>query len=268
MARYRLIVSYDGTDFCGWQRQKEHKHASPLPTIQETLETALSEILNHPIEISGSGRTDAGVHALRQVCHFETDRKLPADLCWALKSKLPPTISAKMVQRVSDKFHATISAKRKTYRYWIWNNPRAPALLQRYTWWIRQPLDLDHLNELANVVVGEHDFESFRSVGTVVKHTVRRIEKAEWKRKSSGLIEFTVTGNGFMKQMVRNLVGTMIDLSQRRDGPEKMKEIMSLKDRTKAGRAAPPQGLFLVSVEYPRELISRGSEVDFQSPET
>lgn len=263
-----MIVSYDGTDFCGWQKQKEHKHASPLPSIQESLEIALSAILNHPVEISGSGRTDAGVHANAQVCHFDTDRKLPSDLCWALKSKLPPTISAKRVEMVSDHFHATISAKRKTYRYWIWNHPRAPALLQRYTWWIRQPLDLSHLNALCEPILGEHDFESFRSVGTVVKHTVRRIERAEWKRKSSGLIEFTITGNGFMKQMVRNLVGTMIDLSHRPDGPEKMKNIMSLKDRTKAGRAAPPQGLFLMSVEYPRELISRGSKVDFHGLET
>lgn len=256
MARYRMIISYDGTDFCGWQRQKAHRHASPKPSIQETLEQALGKILNHPVDISASGRTDAGVHAVAQVVHFDTDRTLPRDLCWALKSQLPPTISAKAYSQVPDRFHATLSATRKTYRYWIWNHPRAPALLNRYAWWIRAPLHIGDLNRICEPLLGEHDFACFRSMGSPVKHTIRRIERAEWVQKRSGLLEFTVTGNGFMKQMVRNIVGTTVGLAQKGDGPEKMKHIMSLKDRQKAGATAPPQGLFLMSVEYPRTATS------------
>lgn len=256
VAKYRLVISYDGTDFCGWQRQKEHRHASPKPSIQGTLEEALSRIFNHPVVVSASGRTDAGVHAVAQTCHFETDRKLPKDLCWALKSQLPPSIAAKAVFPAPDHFHATLSATRKTYRYWIWNQPRGTALLHRYSWWIRSPLDPKLLNELAATLIGEKDFASFRSMGTPVKHTRRRIFRARWRRKPSGLLEFEVTGNGFMKQMVRNLVGTQVLLCQAHKGPEKMREIISLEDRTKAGPAAPPQGLFLMHVEYPQNHIS------------
>ncbi|PWU12856.1 MAG: tRNA pseudouridine(38-40) synthase TruA [Bdellovibrio sp.] len=255
MARYRLIVSYDGTDFCGWQRQKSHAHASPLPSIQQTLETALTRVLNHPVSLSASGRTDAGVHAVAQVCHFDTDRKLPRDLCWALKSQLPPSISVKDCQPVPAYFHATLSATRKTYRYWIWNHPRAPALLCRYSWWIRRPLDLALLNQLTEPLVGEHDFASFRSEGTPVRHTVRKIHRAVWRQRREGIIEFSVTGNGFLKQMVRNLVGTLVTLSWNDPNPEKIKQIMKLKDRTKAGMAAPPQGLFLLHVVYPGTAI-------------
>lgn len=251
--KYKMIVSYDGTDFCGWQRQKPHKHAGHLPSIQETIEQALGKILNHPVDVSASGRTDAGVHALNQVCHFETERTLPKDLCWALKSQLPETISAKSVVEVSPDFHATLSAVRKTYRYWIWNHPRAPALLNRFTWWLRHPLDLEKLNELSQPLLGEKDFASFRTMGTELKTTVRRIERVEWVLRRPGLLEFRITGNGFMKQMVRNIVGTIVGLEKAGETPEKMNEIIGLCDRRRAGTTAPAQGLFLYNVEYPKE---------------
>lgn len=251
--RYKLILSYDGTDFCGWQRQKPHKHSGHLPSIQETVEVALGKILNHPVDVSASGRTDAGVHAVAQVCHFNTTRSLPRDLCWALKSQLPPTISAKLVHEVSPQFHATLSAVRKTYRYWIWNHPRTPALLNRYTWWLRDTLDLKRLNALAGPLLGEKDFASFRTMGTELKTTVRRIEAASWALRRPGLLEFRITGNGFMKQMVRNIVGTSVTLHNQGFGAEKMNEIIGLCDRRKAGTTAPPQGLFLYNVEYPKE---------------
>jgi tRNA pseudouridine38-40 synthase len=253
MARYKMIISYDGTDFCGWQRQKAHKHASPKPSLQETFEIALGKILNHPVDISASGRTDAGVHALQQVCHFDTERTLPKDLCWALKSQLPLTMSAKSVEQVPDNFHATLWAVRKTYRYWIWNHPRAPALLGRFSWWLRSPLNLDKLNEISKPLLGEKDFASFRTMGTELKTTVRRIEKVQWTERRPGLLEFRITGNGFMKQMVRNIVGTITDLESEGFGPDKMSEIIGLCDRRKAGTTAPPQGLFLYNVEYPKE---------------
>lgn len=254
MTKVKLLVSYDGTDFCGWQKQKDHKHGPDLPSLQETVEKALEKILNHPVELCASGRTDAGVHAVGQVCHFETDRRLPKDLCWALKAQLPPSVSAKAAWEAPAEFHATLSATKKTYKYWVWNHPRAPALLHRYSWWIRTPLDVDELNRMAEKLLGRHDFASFRSMGTPVRHTVREIYSARWHWRRPGLLEFEVIGNGFMKQMVRNLVGTQVDLAWKGQPIEKMDEILKACDRTKAGPAAPPQGLFLYRVVYPKTL--------------
>lgn len=255
--RIKMIVAYDGTDFCGWQKQKEHALASELPSIQETLELGLAKIFNHPIELSASGRTDAGVHAVGQVCHFETDRKIPKDLCWAVRSGLPMSISPKIAWEAPENFHSTISATHKTYKYWIWNGSRSPALLNRYSWWIRQPLDAEKLNKIASLIVGRRDFESFRSKGTPVKHSIREISSARWWWRKPDLLEFEVTGNGFMKQMVRNLVGTQVDLLSRGQPPEKINEIILAQDRKAAGPAAPAQGLYLYRVYYPKSLDSQ-----------
>lgn len=261
VARYKMIISYDGTDFCGWQRQKDHKHGPELPSIQETFEKALGTILNHKVDLSASGRTDAGVHAVGQVIHFDTDRKMPRDLCWALKSKLPPTISAKALFEVPKEFHATVSAYNKTYRYWVWNHERAPALMQRYVWWIRNPLHLDFLQEAADQLVGTQDFASFKNTGTPTRTTVRRIDQAVWTQKKPGLLEFQITGGGFMKQMVRNIVGTMVDLELKGKEAKMISDIIALKDRTKAGPAAPPQGLFLMKVRYPKALDNKSRQL-------
>lgn len=257
MARYKLLLSYDGTDFCGWQKQKDHKHGPELPSLQETTEKALSELFSEPIKLSASGRTDAGVHAVGQVCHFNTEKRLPRDLAWALKSKLPTSISAKAVWLAPDDFHSTISATHKTYRYWLWNHPRAPALLNRYSWWIRNPLTTQQMNAYAERFLGEHDFESFRSTGTEVKHTVRKIYHAEWTLRRPGLLQFEITGNGFMKQMVRNLVGTQVDLAMKSQPVEIIDEMINAKNRQASGPAAPPQGLFLYRVYYPKMLDSQ-----------
>jgi tRNA pseudouridine38-40 synthase len=262
MTRIRLLVSYDGTDYCGWQKQKQHKHASPKPSIQETLEKALSQIFNEPIEVMGSGRTDAGVHALGQVCHFETSREnLPRDLCWAVKALLPASIAVKDAWIAPEEFHATLSATHKTYRYWVWNSPRPTALLARYSNWIRNPLDLEYLNRQAEWLVGEKDFKSFQSVGTEVLTTVRKIYQARWVRKKNHMIEFQVTGSGFLKQMVRNIVGTQLDLCQKGQPVERIGQILEYRDRTKAGPAAAPQGLFLSRVYYPQDLDKRCRQI-------
>jgi tRNA pseudouridine38-40 synthase len=257
MTRIRLLLSYDGTDFCGWQKQKDHKFAPELPSIQETVETALEKILRHPVKLSASGRTDAGVHAAAQVAHFDTDRPLPKDLCWALKAKLPLSIAAKGAWIAPKDFHSTLSAKKKTYRYWLWNHPRPTALLARYSWWVRQPLDIEFLNECSKYLLSLQDFASFRSMGTPVKHTLREVYRAEWTQVQSGLIQFEVTGNGFMKQMVRNIVGTIVDLAMKGQPSAQMKTILEAKDRKKAGPTAPPQGLFLRRVYYPKDLDKR-----------
>lgn len=260
--RIRLLLSYDGTDFCGWQRQLDHKYGSPLPSIQSTMEKALTSLFQQPIKVSASGRTDAGVHALAQVCHFDVvDKKLPQDLCWALRSHLPDSLSPKQAWIAPEDFHSTLSATHKTYRYWIWNSPRNSALLHRYSWWVRKPLDLEKLNQRAELLLGEHDFESFRSEGTPVKHSVRTLYRAHWTRKPSGLLEFRVTGNGFMKQMVRNIVGTLVDHDLKSQPIENIEKILNSRDRKVAGRAAPPQGLFLYKVYYPDELDKRCRQI-------
>lgn len=261
MTKLKFVVSYDGTDFCGWQRQNH----GPLKSVQHTLEDALSKILNEKISLFASGRTDAGVHAFGQVCHFETTKPEQTfvgwDLAWALKSQLPPTISIKKFWIAPSDFHSTISATHKTYRYLIYNHPRRSVFLHRYADWIRKPLDINHLNESSKHLIGTYDFKSFQSVGSVVPHTVRTIYKAHWTMKKPHLLQFAVTGSGFLKQMVRNIVGTELMLERLLENPEKMKNIIDLKDRTKSGPPAPPQGLFLWKVYYPKELDNRCREL-------
>lgn len=252
--KIKLLVSYDGTDFCGWQKQKEHKHGPDKPSLQETIEKALSQILNEPIDLCASGRTDAGVHALAQIAHFETSKALPKDLCWAIKSLLPNSIAVRQAWIAPEEFHSTLSAVRKTYRYWVWNSPRPSALLSRYSHWVRFPLDLDYLNEQAQYLVKNQDFKSFQSVGTPVQTTVREVYKARWTHRKGSLVQFEITGSGFLKQMVRNIVGTQLDLCTKGQPVEKIDEILKALDRRKAGTTAPPQGLFLYRVYYPRSL--------------
>lgn len=257
MPRIKLLLSYDGTDFCGWQKQKDHKHGPEKPSVQESLEKALSQIFNEPIELCASGRTDAGVHAMGQVAHFDTKRSLPRDLCWAVRSMLPNSIAVKEAWTAPEEFHSTLSATHKTYRYWIWNRPRPTALLARYSWWIRYPLDLDYLNEQSKFLLKNQDFKSFQSAGTPVAHTVREVYQARWERKSNGMVQFEITGSGFLKQMVRNIVGTQVDLCLKQKDLGRLQEMLKAKDRTQAGPTAPPQGLFLYKVYYPQDLDNR-----------
>lgn len=260
MTRIRFLVSYDGTDFCGWQRQNH----GPLKSVQHVLEEALSKVLNEKIGLFASGRTDAGVHAVGQVCHFDTEKPPEAfhnwDFPWALKSQLPPSIVIKKFWIAPDDFHSTISATHKTYRYLIYNHPRKSVFLHRYADWIRKPVDLQYLQENSRFLIGEKDFKSFQSVGTEVPHTVRTIYRAEWTLKKPHLLQFQVTGSGFLKQMVRNIVGTQLMLERNREKHEKLSEIISLMDRRKAGPPAPPQGLYLWKVYYPKELDKKCRE--------
>lgn len=252
--KIKLSVSYDGTDFCGWQKQKAHKHGPEKPSLQETIEKALSKILNEPISLSASGRTDAGVHAVAQIAHFETAKALPKDLCWALKYMLPSSIAVRQAWIAPQSFHSTLSAEKKTYRYWIWNAPRSTALLGRYSHWVRSPLDLDYLNQQAEYLTKKQDFKSFQSVGTTVQTTIREVYQAHWSRRKGNLVQFEITGSGFLKQMVRNIVGTQLDLYIKSQPIEKIDEILKSLDRRRAGSAAPPQGLFLYRVYYPSDL--------------
>ncbi len=261
MARIKLLVSYDGTDFCGWQKQKDHEFGPGKPSIQETVEKSLAKIFNHEISLSASGRTDAGVHAQAQIAHFDTDRPIPKDICWATRSSLPNSIVLKKAWIAPDNFHSTISATHKTYRYWIWNAQRPTALLSRYSSWIRTPLDLEYLNEQAKFLLKNQDFKSFQSNGTPVQTTVREIYNATWTMRRQNLVQFQVTGNGFLKQMVRNIVGTQVDLLLKGQPIDKIEEILKSKDRQKAGPTAEAQGLFLSRVYYPTSLDNKCRQI-------
>ncbi len=253
--RVRLLLSYDGTEFAGWQRQTQQTH---LKTIQGSIEEALLKIYGRPIHILGASRTDTGVHALGQVAHFDSPKDPESfNLRYALQSLLRPNIVPKAAWLAPPDFHAIGHSVKKTYKYHILNREVPSALRYQRTHWVRFPLDVAYLNELSQVLVGRQDFKSFQTTGTVVKTTVREIFSASWERKPHDTLVFTVTGNGFLKQMVRNLVGTLIDLAQERATPERLREILDAKDRRLAGASAPAQGLYLYRVYYPEDLDNK-----------
>ena len=247
--RTRIHVSYDGTDFSGWQRQT--KHAS----VQGTLEAALSKIYARPMRILGASRTDSGVHANGQVAHFDAPRDPAAfDLRYAVQCLSPKSVVIEEMFAAPPDFHAIACVTDKIYKYRIFNRKVPSALLARYSSWIRFPLDLDYLNEAASFLVGKQDFKSFQSAGTPVLTTVRTISEARWERIDDDIIEFQIRGDGFLKQMVRNIVGTLTDLNIDALPATRVREILDCLDRRKAGTTAEPQGLFLYRVNYPESV--------------
>ena len=250
--RTRLHIEYDGTDFCGWQRQ------TTLPSVQGTIEAALSKIYDRKITVLGASRTDSGVHALQQVAHFDAPRDPSTfDLRYAIQRMSPASVVVKELFSAPADFHSIACVENKTYKYRVLNHRVPSPILHRYTHWVRFPLDVEYLNRTAQFFVGNQDFKAFQSAGTIVLTTVRTIFDAHWKRIDDDILEFSITGDGFLKQMVRNIVGTMIGMNQEGDPPEKVKEILATLDRRRAGVTAPPQGLFLHTVKYP-ELIDNG----------
>jgi len=252
-SKIRILVAYDGTDFGGWQKQPSGK-----PTVQGTLEKVFSRLFNEPIQVIGSGRTDAGVHALGQVAHLKTSKDPRRyDLVRAANSLLPTGLVVRRAWQAPEDFHALSSSTHKIYRYWIWNNQVRSALRSRYLTWVPRELDIKFLQDCACHIQGEHDFVSFCTRGTETGSTVRHLSQAIWTAHSSKLLCFTVTANGFLKQMVRNLVGTMMDLYFADRPASDMAQIMEAKDRRKAFGTARPEGLHLCRVYYPRTLDSR-----------
>lgn len=247
--RTRIHVEYDGTDFAGWQRQ------TTLTTVQGTLEAAVSRIYGKKISVIGASRTDSGVHAYQQVAHFDIPRDPSSfDLRYAIQCLTPSSVVIRDVFLAPPDFHAIACVTNKTYKYRVLNRRVPSALQHRYTHWVRFPLDVDYLNVASAFLVGKQDFKSFQTSGTPVSTTVRNILDAHWQRLDEDVLEFSVTGDGFLKQMVRNIVGTLIDLNQENHPPEKIREILATCDRRKAGPTAPPQGLFLQQVNYPEHV--------------
>lgn len=246
----KLTLAYDGFDFHGWQVQPDKR------TIQGTLAECIERVTREKVLPQGSGRTDAGVHALAQVASFLTKSPIPAtNLKIALNDILPPAIRVTGVEEVSDKFHPRKSAKAKTYRYRIYRDETVPPFLARYTYHHPYPLDEGAMQRAAGIVVGEHDFTSFAAVDPERGRdddevsNLRRVDCSMWARDGAEFV-YTVRGNGFLHHMVRNLVGTFLLVGKGSLTTDDITRILQARDRSAAGATAPASGLYLVSVEY------------------
>jgi len=241
----RLILEYDGTHYHGWQRQKSD------PTIQAIIEDRIQVMVEEPVKLIGSGRTDAGVHALNQVCNFITRSKIdPESMRKGLNSLLPDDISVRQAKYVHLDFHSRYSAKSKTYEYRILNQREPNLFLRFFTWHIRGKLNLAEMGRCLPLLIGKHDFASFRSSGSGNIDPVREMTRAELHGPEEGTFNFLFEAEGFLRHMVRNIMGTVVDVGRCRINRDEFEEIFRSKDRRKAGIKAPPQGLFLKMVEY------------------
>lgn len=243
----RLVVAYDGTDFSGWQIQVN------APSIQATLEDLLQQVLRHPVRVIGAGRTDAGVHALGQVAHFKHEQPIDhPKLMQSLNGLLPPSIRVLSVDPADSKFHAQHSAKGKIYHYSIGLGRVADPLRRRYRTQFHPPLDLHMLKEAAAHFIGTFDFTSFAnqsSEGSAAKDAIRTIDRLDIIEEPGGLrLEFE--GNGFLYKMVRNIVGTLLDVGTGKRRPDDIPQLLRSRDRRCIGMAAPPEGLCLIKVNY------------------
>jgi tRNA pseudouridine38-40 synthase len=250
MRNLKIVLAYDGADFSGWQVQPD------AITIQGTLASAIGRVTGEKVLPQGSGRTDAGVHALAQVATFATESPIPAgNLVKALNDILPPSIRILEATESPLEFHARKSAHAKTYRYRIHRGAICPPFLARYVWHHPYPLDQDAMHQAAGFVIGEHDFTSFAAVDSErgredeLISNLRRIFASTWEQSAEELI-YTVRGSGFLHHMVRNLVGTFVQVGRNTLKPANMLEILTARSRSAAGATAPANGLYLVSVEY------------------
>ena len=241
---FKLIIAYDGTDYHGWQNQPNGI------TVQEQLESAALRFSGVHNSIDGSGRTDAGVHAWGQVASWAYAKGLSEErIQSAFNGLLPPDITVRRIEAVAPAFHARKSSRAKTYLYIIDNSPCANPLLRRYAWHIRKPLNLDALSQAATFLVGHHDFLSFKAVDGKTSTSKRTILQTRWCKHGPYLF-FFIKGNGFLKNMVRIIVGTLVDVGRGKNSPAKINSIIAARDRTVAGITAPAHGLILRSVEY------------------
>ncbi len=252
MRNLKIVLAYDGSEFSGWQVQPD------AATIQGTLASAIGRITGEKVLPQGSGRTDAGVHALAQVATFATESPIPApNLVKALNDILPSSIRVFEATEAPLEFHARKSACAKTYRYRIYRGAICPPFLARYVWHCPYPLDEDAMRRAAGFVIGEHDFTSFAAVDPERGHenepvsNVRQIFASTWERREKDAeLVYIVRGSGFLHHMVRNLVGTFVLVGKNTVKPQGIAEILAARNRSAAGATAPASGLYLVSVEY------------------
>lgn len=239
-----LIIEYDGTNYAGWQIQKGQR------TIQEILEQTIYRITGERVHVQGASRTDSGVHAMGQVANFKTRSKIPATkLRLALNALLPPDIAVRRVREVPAEFNAQFDACWKTYRYTILNDRVRSALTRAFCHHVPCPLDIRAMRRAARYLVGRHDFQAFRAEGWRPKDTMRTIKRLTIT-KDGRYIHITVVGDGFLYNMVRTIVGTLIQIGRGKRTPEDMKRILLSRDRKQAGPTAPAKGLCLMRVQY------------------
>lgn len=240
----KLAIEYDGTSFCGWQRQPNAR------TIQGTVEECIAKITQEEVGVIGCSRTDSGVHARKFICNFTTISKIPNEkFSYAINRMLPPEIIVLESKEVPLDFHARFSCKGKRYIYSILNRTWASPIRRDFTYHVKDRLDIDKMNEAAKYLIGKHDFESFRNLGSSVQSTVRTITQLD-VIKDDEAIEVRVAGDGFLYNMVRIISGTLLEVGLNKRQPEDMKIILESRDRKKAGRSLPAKGLCLDEVFY------------------
>ena len=254
--RFFITLSYDGTRYHGWQIQPNGD------SVQQELQEALSTLLRKPVEVVGAGRTDTGVHARMMVAHFDLDPTQPPlegamvngqwsmvnNLAYKLNKLLPQDIAVQDVQQVADDMHARFSATSRTYHYYI--NIKKDPFLQAYSWQIPFALDFDKMNEAAKVLLEYKDFTSFSKVNTDTKTNLCDLKEAYWQEVAPGQWRFTITANRFLRNMVRAIVGTLVEVGRGRISIEEMRQIIEAKDRCQAGESVPGKALFLVDIKY------------------
>ncbi len=243
----KLILEYDGSRYDGWQKQGNTDH-----TIQGKIEAILLKWAGEPIEIHGSGRTDAGVHARGQVANFHVDASVCPDARTAmeyLNQYLPEDIRVIEATEAAERFHSRLLATRKTYGYFIETAPKKSVFDRKYVWGLGERLDLHAMREAAGYLIGEHDFKSFCSNKKMKKSSVRRLDEIRIETRGSR-VEIFYTGNGFLYNMVRILTGTLVEVGLGKRRPEEMRGILEALSREAAGMTAPPEGLFLMQVDY------------------
>ena len=251
MKRVRLIISYDGTNYCGWQIQINGI------TVEEVINRELSSLLGEDVAVIGASRTDSGVHAVGNVAVFDTETKIPAEkISFALNQRLPDDIRIQKSEEVSEDFHPRYCDSTKTYEYKILNRKFPDPLNRLYTHFVYMPLDVQKMKEAAEYMVGEHDFASFCSSGSQVKTTTRTVYNLDIT-KDDDIIKIKISGNGFLYNMVRIIVGTLLKVGLGIYPPEHVKEIIEAKDRYTAGPKAPAKGLTLVGIEYEKNSLTR-----------
>jgi tRNA pseudouridine38-40 synthase len=240
----KLTVEYDGTHYHGWQVQPTGE------TVQAVLEKAVSTVLGRPTHVIGSGRTDAGVHALGQVANFLSDTELePHRVQRALNALTPDDVTIKTVEIVPDSFHARRDGRSRIYEYRILNRPSPSPFLLKFAWHVHDPLNIALMREAITCLGGEHDFSAFRAAGCDAVHPVRTIYRASLNPRDE-LLVFTVEATAFLRHMVRNLIGSLVEVGRQQRTPQSFAELLQSRDRTKAGIKAPARGLFLMEVKY------------------
>lgn len=245
MRNIKLTIEYDGKDFNGWQKQPDKLN------IQGNIEKAIEAITGEKIELMASGRTDRGVHGLGQVANFKTNSNLPIDkFPIAINTNLKQSIRILSAEEVDEKFHSRLSCKKKTYRYIINNSQYGTAIYRNLETNIPMQLDIAKMKEAVKYFEGEHDFKAFRASGTSSKNSVRVIYQAEVKEMPNERIYIELTGSGFLYNMVRIIAGTLVEVGLGKMKPSEVPNIIESGKREKAGKTLPPQGLYLVSVEY------------------